>query len=130
MPCVDRGCLTTLSFRGLFKRIRCHVACCQGVVTVIEAPDGPQEENDMEDDETGSTHSTQNVSQPRSSRWFSWCHALGRCRTRRRRETVYHQLAYTLHKPARRRFKRNRVIVNGKDKQWEADLVDVQVQCL
>ena len=36
------------------------------------------------------------------------------------------QLAYTLHKPARRRFKRNRVIVNGKDEQWQADLVDVQ----
>ena len=36
------------------------------------------------------------------------------------------QLAYTLHKPARRRFKRNRVIPNGKDEQWHADLVDVQ----
>ena len=36
------------------------------------------------------------------------------------------QLAYTLHKPARRRFKRNRVFVNGKDEQWQADLVDVQ----
>ena len=36
------------------------------------------------------------------------------------------QLAYTFHKPVRRRFKRNRVIVNGKDEQWQADLVDVQ----
>ena len=36
------------------------------------------------------------------------------------------QLAYTLHKPAGRRFKRNRVFVNGKDEQWQADLVDVQ----
>ena len=35
------------------------------------------------------------------------------------------QLAYTLHKPSGRRFKRNRVIVNGKDEQWQADLVDV-----
>ena len=68
MPCVGRGSLQTLSFRGLFKRSRCHVACCQGVVTVVEAPDGPQEENDIEDAETGSTHSTQNVSQTRSSR--------------------------------------------------------------
>ena len=34
------------------------------------------------------------------------------------------QLAYTLHKPAERRFKRNRVFVNGKDEQWQADLVD------
>ena len=36
------------------------------------------------------------------------------------------QLAYTLHKPAGRRFKRNRVFVNRKDEQWQADLVDVQ----
>ena len=36
------------------------------------------------------------------------------------------QLAYTLHKPAGRRFKRNQVFVNGKDEQWQADLVDVQ----
>ena len=36
------------------------------------------------------------------------------------------QLAYTLHKPAERRFKRNQVIVNGKDEQWQADLVDMQ----
>ena len=89
-----------------------------------------KKKNDMEDGETGSTHSMQNVSQPRSSRWFRWCQALGRCRTRQRREIVYHalesQLAYTLHKPARRRLKHNRVIVKGKDEQWQADLVDVQ----
>ena len=36
------------------------------------------------------------------------------------------RMAYTLHKPARRRLKRNRVIVNGKEEQWQADLVDVQ----
>ena len=36
------------------------------------------------------------------------------------------QLAYTLHKAAGRRFKRNRVIVNGQYEQWQADLVDVQ----
>ena len=35
-------------------------------------------------------------------------------------------LAYTLHKPARRRLSRNRVLVNGKDEQWQADLVDMQ----
>ncbi|KAJ8020517.1 hypothetical protein HOLleu_40127 [Holothuria leucospilota] len=32
---------------------------------------------------------------------------------------------YTLHKPLRRNFKRNRVIVSGIDSQWQADLVDV-----
>ena len=31
-----------------------------------------------------------------------------------------------LHKPARKRFKRNRVIVNGKDEQCQADLVDLE----
>ena len=61
MSCVDRGSLPPLPLRGLFKRTRCHVASCQGVVAVVEATDGSQEENDMKDGETGSTHSTQNV---------------------------------------------------------------------
>jgi hypothetical protein len=33
------------------------------------------------------------------------------------------QDTYTLHKPVRYRFKRNRVIVGAIDEQWEADLV-------
>ena len=33
--------------------------------------------------------------------------------------------AYTLHKPARRHFKRRRVIVGGMRQQWQADLVDL-----
>ena len=32
---------------------------------------------------------------------------------------------YTLHKPARRRYPRRRVIVSAIDQQWQADLVDV-----
>ena len=36
------------------------------------------------------------------------------------------RMVNTLHKPARRRFKRNPVIVNAKEEQWQADLVDVQ----
>ena len=32
---------------------------------------------------------------------------------------------YTLHKPVRYNFPRNRVIVTGIDKQWQADLVDI-----
>lgn len=35
------------------------------------------------------------------------------------------QLTYTLHKPIRRRFPRNRVLVSGVDWQWESDLVDL-----
>ncbi|XP_074632707.1 uncharacterized protein LOC141891609 [Acropora palmata] len=36
------------------------------------------------------------------------------------------QPGYTLHKPARRRFRHNKVFVNGIDDQWQADLVDLQ----
>ena len=36
------------------------------------------------------------------------------------------QLSYTLHKGLKRKFKKNRVIVNGMDEQWQADLVDMQ----
>ena len=36
------------------------------------------------------------------------------------------QDTYTLHKPIRRRFKRNRVMVGGIDQQWQMDLADMQ----
>ena len=36
------------------------------------------------------------------------------------------QNTYILHAPARRHFKRNRVIVGGIDKEWQLDLADVQ----
>ena len=36
------------------------------------------------------------------------------------------QQAYSLHKPARRRFPRNKTIVGQIDKQWQADLADMQ----
>ena len=39
-------------------------------------------------------------------------------------EWLSEQDAYTLHKPARRHFKRRRVIVGGMGQQWQADLVD------
>lgn len=35
------------------------------------------------------------------------------------------QDAYTVHKPVRKKFRRNRVKVYGMDSQWEADLVDI-----
>ena len=35
------------------------------------------------------------------------------------------QDVYTLHKPVRIRFKRRRVIVGGRNHQWQADLVDL-----
>ena len=39
------------------------------------------------------------------------------------RQWLTKQYTYTLHKPVRYRFKRNRVIVAGIDDEWEADLV-------
>ncbi|RWR99203.1 hypothetical protein B4U79_05222, partial [Dinothrombium tinctorium] len=35
------------------------------------------------------------------------------------------QPTYTLHKTARKRFERNKIIVSGIDEQWQADLADV-----
>ena len=44
----------------------------------------------------------------------------------RAKRILEHELGYTLHKPARRRFPTLRVVVFGPDEQWAADLVDVQ----
>ena len=35
------------------------------------------------------------------------------------------QPSYTLHKPARKTFPRNKVFVNGLDEQWQCDLCDL-----
>ena len=37
------------------------------------------------------------------------------------RNSLSQQRAYTLHKPARRHFPRNRIYVGSFDKQWKAD---------
>jgi hypothetical protein len=44
----------------------------------------------------------------------------------RAREWLKSQDTYTLHRPLRLRFQRNRTIVYGIDDQWQADLVDMQ----
>ena len=36
------------------------------------------------------------------------------------------QLSYNLHKGLKRKLKKTRVIVNGMDEQWQADLVDIE----
>ena len=46
-----------------------------------------------------------------------------------RREKKVSTLAEELHKPIRRKFKKRRVLVNGIDKIWAADLVDMQAFC-
>ena len=42
------------------------------------------------------------------------------------KEWLMKQDAYTLHKPIRRHFRRNRVMVGGIDQQWQMDLADMQ----
>ena len=49
-----------------------------------------------------------------------------RQRVQRLRPHLEKELAYTLHKPVRRRFPTLRVQVWGMDHQWVADLVEVQ----
>ena len=36
------------------------------------------------------------------------------------------QQSYSLHKPARKRFSRNKIFAGGIDRQWQADLADMQ----
>ena len=36
------------------------------------------------------------------------------------------QHAYTLHRPARRNYKRNPTYVSGIDRQWQADMADMR----
>ena len=52
-------------------------------------------------------------------------HAPGTTRTKVEKHLKSEQ-AYTLHKPARRRFTRNHTYVAGMDVQWQADLADMQ----
>ena len=42
------------------------------------------------------------------------------------RQFLADQQSYSLHKPARRHFKRNPTYVKGIDAQWQADLADMQ----
>ena len=42
------------------------------------------------------------------------------------REYLETQRAYSYHKPAQKRYSRNRTIVSGIDAQWQADLADMQ----
>ena len=40
-------------------------------------------------------------------------------------ELLMEQVAFTLHKPIRRNFKRNLVLVSVIDEQWQMDLADI-----
>ena len=42
------------------------------------------------------------------------------------RQFLKREQAYTLHRPAKRRYVRNRTYVAGIDVQWQADLADIK----
>ena len=54
---------------------------------------------------------------------FAKAHNLDPAKTRK---VLEKELAYTLHKPRRRRYATTPVMVYGMDEQWVADLIDVQ----
>ena len=60
-------------------------------------------------------------------RLWSWCVHQGKKKYTREKVARWldKQDTYTLHKPVRRKFRRNRVLVGGIDEQWQADLVDL-----
>ena len=60
-------------------------------------------------------------------RLWSWCLHHGKKKYTREKVAQWldKQDTYTLHKPVRRKFSRNRVLVGGIDEQWQADLVDL-----
>ena len=41
------------------------------------------------------------------------------------KEWLQGQKSYTLHKPIRYKFKRNRIVVTDIDSQWDIDLIDM-----
>ena len=59
---------------------------------------------------------------PHPSAW-RWYRSIQKAHPQR---VLQQDLAYTLHKPRRRRFSTLSVIVGGLDDQWVADLVEVQ----
>ena len=60
-------------------------------------------------------------------RMYRSAHASDASITRRAvRQFLQTEYAYTLHRPARRHFERNHFYVSGIDRQWQADLADMQ----
>ena len=92
MPCMGRGALPSITFRNLFKRIKCHIACCKGVV--IEIVDDQEEYEDaakteeMEDGTTGHTHVRKVILHARKTCCICWRQAISWYRTRKRNQAI------------------------------------------
>ena len=114
---------STSGFEHIFSRIRYLLACCGGRVIA--------QNSELCDGKT-LTSIYLDPSQPAS---FGGLDAVyraikekGKNKISRKKvlDWLSQQDVYTLHKPARRRYKRSRVIVFGIDEQFQADLVDLQ----
>ena len=122
---VAMGCcptLTTFGFEQIFNRIRCVLACFGGKVIVqnSEFCDGQK--------------AREYLPRPSHPASFTGLDAVYRAvkeegeseiSRKQVQDWLRQQDVYTLHKPARRRYKRSRVIVPGIDAQFQADLCDV-----
>ena len=105
----------------ILRRICCISACCGGKI-VIQASD-----IDGGEIPKGSVLQSRKPSKLRWRRFH-----ISRCKKNDAKYQISRnkiclwlqkQDTYTLHKPVRYRFKRNRVIVGANDEQWEANLV-------
>ena len=114
---------STFGFERIFNRIRCVLACCGGQVIV--------ENSEFCDGEKARKYLPQPQS-PGKFRWFRCCVQSGqrggksKISRKQVQDWLSQQDVYTLHEPARRHYKRSRVIVPGINAQFQADLVDVQ----
>ena len=120
MPCCGKS-LPEISLRDIFRKVRCISACCGGTI-VIQAFKTLMAEKYL----------SQIYYNPESPARFGGVDSIyrvvndeGKHQISRNKIRLWLQKqdTYTLHKPARYRFKRNRVIVGAIDEQWEADLV-------
>ena len=114
---------STFGFEHIFNRVRCVLACC-GVEWSYKIPSSVTEKT--------LTSIYLDPSQPAScgslDAVYRAVKETGKNNILRKqvRECLSQQDVYTLHKPARGRYKKIRVIVPGIDAQFQADLVDVQ----
>ena len=119
MPCCGKS-LPEISVRNIFRKVRCISACCGSKIIIQDS------------DIDGGEIYSRAVLQSGKTRKL-WCvdsiyravknegkHQISR---NKMRTWLRKQDTYTLHKPVRYRFQRNRVIVGAIDEQWEANLV-------
>ncbi|XP_048588870.1 uncharacterized protein LOC116617272 [Nematostella vectensis] len=102
--------------RSKWERLRCMLACCRGQIEIHASKmDGPpyekrRREDPKEEEEGLGCAPPQDVLQPTE------CGELGGSG----------QATSSLDVPARRTYRRQQVLVQGMDEQWQADLCDMQ----